>query len=123
MAPRVQATCPCCGAFIEQGAALEWNADFRVLTGHGFGTTLGPVSGRIFDELWCARGRGPIAARELADRVYANDPDGGPLWAVKSMPVLMRALRRRLVPFGITIEATTRGRGAAYYLRAQGWPR
>lgn len=52
-----------------------------------------------------------IFSDALFERVYGDDPDGGPDGGVKSMSCLIAAINRRLKTVGKRIRATSRGRG------------
>lgn len=55
-----------------------------------------------------------IVSDALFDRVYGDDPDGGPDGGVKSMCVLIAAINRRLATVGKRIRCTSRGRGGPH---------
>ena len=85
--------CPCCGAPVRVEA---WKKALSVLT---------PQQRRIAE---IVASRPGIRMIEVADLVYADDPDGGPEWAEASLAVQTCRANARLAPFGFAIRA---GRG------------
>lgn len=73
----------------------------------------GPVRQRIVDAI--ANRPDGITRGELLDRVYADDPDGGPD-NPNTVAVLIKHANVDLAPQGYRIEPTWRGRGARYRL-------
>jgi hypothetical protein len=72
---------------------------------------LPPTKQRIFEIV----GRRPgITAQELRDRVWADDPDGGPLTDTKCLHVHVAQLNVLLRPLGIMV----RSRGGGYCIRS-----
>jgi hypothetical protein len=57
-----------------------------------------------------------IPVNEIVDRLYADDPDGGPVTAPRSVNVLIHKANAQLRPQGYQIKPTWRGRGARYCL-------
>lgn len=68
---------------------------------------MGPVAQRIFDAL-TERPYG-LRARQLADIVYADDPEGGPNWAETGIVVRIRHMNRRWEQHGIGLRIRSRG--------------
>ena len=73
-----------------------------------------PVSGRIFD-LLCEHPYG-LTSRELADKVYADDPDGGPDWAAESINGLVWQMNQRAKKEGLGIRIRGHGGPGSKYL-------
>lgn len=94
-------TCPCCGQSVTEAVR-----DPKVVLAL---VHLSPLQRRIADALarrfgrWCA-------PTDLADAVYADDPDGGPEYARTSIAVHTAVLRKRLEKTPLDIEGL---RGAA----------
>lgn len=59
---------------------------------------------RIFRALFIARERG-LTNREIANIIYADREDGGPLGADKSINGMVWQLRRKIIPHGATVDA------------------
>lgn len=74
----------------------------------------GPVRRRLI-EILVDRPSG-VSVRALADLVYADDPNGGPLAAQRSLNVIAHHANRQLATQGYRIRAEWRGRGAFYRL-------
>ena len=74
----------------------------------------GPVRQRLVDIL-AGRPDG-VLVRDLVDLVYADDPDGGPLTAQRSLNVIAHRANAQLRPQGYQIESMWLGRGARYRL-------
>jgi hypothetical protein len=74
----------------------------------------GPTRQRIVDAL-SAIGEG-LTIQQLTDRVYADDPSGGPLTAHASLNAMMRRANAELAAQGHRIVASSRGIGARYRL-------
>jgi hypothetical protein len=75
----------------------------------------GKIRNRIFD-LLCAHPYG-LTCKQLIDRVYVDDSEGGPEWGVTGMHVtisLMRKRLRKLYPL-LHIE-NGKGYGRRYHL-------
>ena len=90
--------CPCCGQLIPP-ALMFPNA---------------PVSQRLYD--FVSKRPDGVNSQEIADAIYADDPDGGPdsLDAIKA---LIWRMNNRLKPKRLAIRGTL-GRGSAYRLVA-----
>jgi hypothetical protein len=70
---------------------------------------LPPIKQLIFDAV---RRRPGIAAQELRDRIWADDPDGGPLTDTKCLHVHVAQLNALLCPLGICV----RSQGGGYQI-------
>jgi hypothetical protein len=88
--------CPCCGQPIgEREVALA-----RIK-----GAPFGPVGRRIAEALGRHTGEWRTAS-QLADEVYADDPDGGPINAAKSIQaIICISLRAALRRAGLELES------------------
>lgn len=53
--------------------------------------------------------RGEMTARDLAELIYASDPDGGPLWPEEVVRVQIHRMRRK----GVLLRHMGQGRGYA----------
>lgn len=91
--------CECCGH------PLPDKAVFEVLT---------PMQRRIFQAV-AAAGTHGITSRVLIDRLYQDDPNGGPS-SINIIAVVASHMRPRLKPFGITLKANP-GREGRYTLQ------
>jgi len=93
--------CPCCAGSgeIEERAPVP----------------LSPMQLRIFDIVRSSKDG--IAISALADRVYADCPDGGPFSAHKSVHVQITRANARLAKVNLRIGSETRGHGAPYQLQ------
>lgn len=60
--------------------------------------------------------RNGITLSELVDATYADDPEGGPLYANIVVQQIIRRINQRIVVAGLAIRATKLGRGAKYKL-------
>ena len=74
----------------------------------------GPVRQRLVSIL-ASRPDG-VLVRDLVDLVYADNANGGPLTAQRSLNVIAHRANAQLRPQGYQIISTWRGRGACYYL-------
>jgi DNA-binding response OmpR family regulator len=52
----------------------------------------------------------------LVDRIYAADPDGGPLFGRACVHIHVMNMRRKLTTIGLTVESR-KGRGSWYRLQ------
>lgn len=95
-----QFTCPCCGGFIGEAAAVN---DVRA-------AITAPAHRLIFDLLSRAVGQ-PVMREALIDRMYGARADGGPERADKILAVQVSQLRRRIEPYGWTISISKGGSG------------
>lgn len=93
--------CPCCGGEMEGGSP-------EVVLDAG----LTPLEMAIMTPLVKAYPRG-MTARQLADIVYAEDPNGGPLQADRCIAVHMFYIRAKIKPLGWHVGGV-RGRGTRY---------
>lgn len=91
--------CPCCGHNATE-VSLE-ALDFVYLT---------PQERRIVHTLADVYPR-RLSAEQIADRVYADDPDGGPIGARKSIGVHLHRLRKKIQPMGWTAGSIAWGHG------------
>jgi hypothetical protein len=57
-----------------------------------------------------------ITIGDLVDAVYADDPDGGPVTAPRSVNVMIHMANRQLAAQGFAIRSMWLGRGARYRL-------
>jgi hypothetical protein len=57
-----------------------------------------------------------IEIGDLVDQVYADDPDGGPVTAPRSINVMVHRANAQLAAQGYQIKAMWLGRGARYRL-------
>jgi hypothetical protein len=64
-------------------------------------------------DILCNRPDG-ILIQDLAGLVYADDPNGGPLTATRSLNVLAHHANKQLRAQGYQIESSWLGRGARY---------
>jgi hypothetical protein len=95
-------TCPCCGQPIE--ATLE-----------GALNAVTPMMRSIVEFL--SRRRGAVVpCEEIADYVYRNYPDGGPLYAGESIRVTIYRNRQRLQARGWTVKGS-KGNVGGYSLQ------
>lgn len=86
--------CPCCGQ------ALDSDLPARALSN----APLRPMQRRIIDVLSKTYPRG-LSAVAIASRVYASDPDGGPMSADNAVSVHLHAARRIIRQYGWTVGA------------------
>lgn len=76
---------------------------------------LTPLQSRLFTLVQRAGADG-IESATLADRLYADRPDGGPVTVRNIVCVTAKRIRNRLAgKFNVTVAAT-RGQGSRYYL-------
>ena len=87
-------TCPCCGKALD--SALPARALSKV--------PLRPMQRRIIDVLAKTYPRG-LSAIDIASRVYASDPDGGPMSADNAVAVHLHGARRAIRQYGWTVGA------------------
>lgn len=87
------------------GAIAVGGPDFRAT----------PIEGAILRTIVAAPEDG-ATMHDLVASVYASDPEGGPLWARKSLNVTLGRLRRKLAQTGWSISSTRRGRDTLYRL-------
>ena len=74
---------------------------------------------RMIFEVVQAAGKLGISSDRLFDRLYAADPDGGPLTGKKSMFVIIRRMNQKLAAVGLLVRAPGGGNGTtgSYTLR------
>jgi hypothetical protein len=98
----VHLLCPACGEPFE---ADRLAAAMDALT---------PTQRCIFDAV---RSTNAVNMEQIVDRVWGDDPNGGPLDAKSNISAQIFYANQRLAPFGFRISASHRGRGATYSLR------
>jgi hypothetical protein len=86
--------CPCCGTPVN---ALPLEQAMLSLT---------PLMQRIVRQV---ERRPGISRAALADAVYADDPDGGPMWAEKTVSVTIAQQRDKLAAAGWQLVSRPRG--------------
>jgi hypothetical protein len=97
-------TCPCCnGAGMIDPAAPA---------------PLSPTEFAIWDAV--RRSRDGLTAPAIAEKIYADRYDGGPLHAKTCVYLTIRSANRRLQVAGVEIASTTHHRGAVYKIRPIG---
>lgn len=74
---------------------------------------LSPTQRRILDEIRAKQGR---TVTQLANAVWEDDPNGGPLSANRNISVQISKANKRLEKFGLKIGASHRGIGATYMI-------
>ena len=76
------------------------------------------VSGSVRQRLLDIIGNRPdgISIGDLVELVYADDPDGGPVTALRSVNVMIHKANAQLAAQGYQIKAIWLGRGARYRL-------
>jgi hypothetical protein len=102
MQKAVHLLCPACGEPFE---ADRLAAARDALT---------PTQRRIFDAV---RAVPEIQMDHIVDRVWGDDPNGGPMDARQNISVQIANANRRLKPIGLRISASHRGAGATYSIR------
>ena len=70
---------------------------------------------RLYD--FVARNPQGVSGAQIADHMYANDPNGGPENYLLAIRTHVFQMNKKLVPCGIAIKSCL-GRGATYTLRA-----
>jgi hypothetical protein len=102
MQKAVHLLCPACGEPFE---ADRLAAAMDALT---------PTQQRIFEAVRSTRA---VNVDQIVDRVWRDDPGGGPLDAKGNISAQIFYANQRLKQFGFRISASHRGRGATYSLR------
>lgn len=82
--------CPCCGQPVTPPGRLQ-----------AYAADQPPLRRRLIERLMVASE--PVAARDLADAVYADDPEGGPLTAVECVRTFVWRMRPDLAEIGFRI--------------------
>ena len=77
------------------------------------GTHLTPYQKRIL-EIVTRAGKNGISTDDLFDKLYAEDPDGGPLTGRKSLYAIVSALNDKLEHHSMRVRAQPNGRRAAW---------
>jgi hypothetical protein len=93
-------SCPCCGAILQRDPLQEVSE------------AVSPVMAAILRAL--SRG-GRLNAYELAEKVYADHPDGGPLSAAIVMRTVICRDRKKIEPFGFRL-CSAPSHGGGYWL-------
>ena len=97
------AACPCCGAPVEGAVSVEALLAIQ----------FGPVRSTLLRCMIEAYPR-PRSARQIADYVYRDDPDGGPDGALDLVSINAHHIRKKIEPLGWTLRGV-RGRGNSLY--------
>lgn len=95
------ASCPCCGAPVRVD---RWELAL---------SSLSPLQRRIAELVAKRPGLRPL---ELADLVYATDPDGGPISAESVVVTRICQMRPRLRAHGFEIVARRGGANVGYHV-------
>ena len=93
--------CPCC----QQPVALDPMVEARA--------ALTPLQKAVLDAVLRRPG---LSRSEMADRVYADDPGGGPDGASAVISVHVNQANNRLLRFGLRITCGGKGSRAGYRL-------
>ena len=91
--------CPCCGSDV---VIPEWQRALDTLT---------PTERRVIDVITTAPG---LQEPELAERVYANRWDGGPLAAGQIVRAMINRANKKLVPLGFRVISRSNHRNLGY---------
>lgn len=107
--------CPCCRQPLPPDGKTNWDVGTRTFIGNGVAVRFTDKEAQIVDALWRRRNRPFNNKREMADTVYADDPDGGPEDADNLMSVFVCRIRPKLaaVGWGITKNQGRPKRGIA----------
>ncbi len=97
--------CKCCGQTLP--GALEFG-----------GVHFSPMQKKIVDRVHKA-GKGGVTLAMLVNHVYADDPDGGPIHAERSVHVQLCIVNRKLAPANRRVEANKSGGQGAFYRMVQ----
>jgi hypothetical protein len=73
----------------------------------------GPIRQRLVDTIAHYSGSS-LTIKQLVDFVYADDPNGGPLYGSRSLNVIVHRANEELLAHGYQIKCTHPGRGARY---------
>lgn len=92
-------TCPTCGQSIDGPAPVKALAD----------ANLSVMQQKIVAALTSSYPNG-IRTPAMVDIIYADDPDGGPDFAVYTLRMMMVRLRRKLKPHGWTVSVNKPGK-------------
>jgi|SRR5215471_16088196 len=93
--------CPCCGSTLPASDQLRVHALSQYAIRRQRRAYLTKTELRILQELRAATM--PLDARRLAERVYFDDPAGGPD-NYNSIKCTLSKLRKKLAPLGVRIE-------------------
>ena len=91
--------CPCCGSSI---VVLAWQQALETLT---------PTERRVIDVVTQAPG---LQEPQLAERVYANRWDGGPLAAGQIVRAMIHRANKKLVPHGFRVISRSNHQNRGY---------
>lgn len=86
--------CPCCGFRDGSGNPKEIAKTLRLTKAE-----------RAMFGVFASRFGSFLTAQDIASAVYADDPNGGPLWADSCVAVFMGNFRTKLRAKGLDIEA------------------
>jgi hypothetical protein len=96
-----ETVCPCCGSMLRASEQLRVHAPGQYAIRKNRRAYLTKTELRILQALRTATV--PLDARRLAERVYCDDPQGGPN-NYNSVKCTMTKLRKKLAPLGVRIE-------------------
>lgn len=99
-AEKLDKVCPCCGGPLPDGVQMKELLFLRV-------TEQQRAILEVLVRAWPV----PIYIADLTDRVYSDDPDGGPETAQNTVSAQLVYLRKRLAPYNWTVTKGT-GRGS-----------
>src|SRR5262249_20912506 len=96
-----ETACPCCGSPLPASEFLTLNSAYQIATRRGHSVRLTRTEARVLQILLDSRE--PMDRWRLIERVYADDPRGGPPGALKTVAALVANLRHKLRPLGVRI--------------------
>lgn len=93
--------CPCCNQPLPD-TDVRWDPRTRVLARKGEAVKLSGIQARVFDVLWRAQPE-RVPTKSIFERVYADDPDGGPE-SPNIVAVVLCRVRKMVAPLGVEIK-------------------
>lgn len=103
-------TCPCCSQVLPATRQLQFY--YPDVLYNGKLARLHPFEFRILQAGYRQR----LSTRELADAVYADRSDGGPLHAADTLAVTIFRMNKKIKRLGLTYRSTL-GRSCYYELK------
>lgn len=111
--------CPTCGQALAVLNGLRWHLPARALVWSGGAVTFTGKEAKIFDVLWSTLASGEtFNAERIVGVAYADEIDGGPLWAQSAVGVFAHRLRGKLKNSPIDLPRSRAYRGYRLVVRS-----
>lgn len=110
--------CPVCGGALQVHLGVAYHVQERVLVSSTYSITFTKSEDVIFHALWVRRSGGIITREFILERLYGDDPEGGPENCDRVVHVLLSKIRKKLADNNTGLEVVN-NYGTGWTLRSK----